>query len=130
MKKEQASRLSVLMASVAFAGALSLMVPSAWAQSGGAGPARNAEQVPTARYGRGEAIDLSLIIDEWRDRYPTIPVFVCTCNDNTCGDSAVWPFRTFTRYQPIVALGDVNAARNEEKGFDCFDMVSGDRPDD
>ena len=31
-------------------------------------PARNPDQVPTARYARGEDVDLSLIVEEWRDR--------------------------------------------------------------
>jgi len=91
-------------------------------------PARDLEQVPTARYGRGEAVDLSLIVEEWRDRYPAIPVFTCSCNAQTGGDEAVWPFKSFTRYQPFLALGDFNAANNEETGFNCFDIATGDRP--
>jgi hypothetical protein len=85
-------------------------------------------QVPTARYGRGESVDLSLIIDEWRDRYPAIPVFVCSCNADTCGNPAIWPFRAYSRYQPFVALGKANAANNETAGFNCFDMETGARP--
>ncbi len=86
-------------------------------------------QVPTARYGRGEAVDLSLIIEEWRDRYPNIPVFVCSCNADTCGNTEAWPFRSYIRYQPFVALGKANAANTEDTGFNCFDMLTGARPD-
>jgi len=86
------------------------------------------DQVPTARYSRGESVDLSLIVEEWRGRYPATPVFACTCTTATCGDDSVWPYRTFTLYQPFLALGAVNAAKNEETGFNCFDMETGDRP--
>ncbi|MEO1633928.1 MAG: hypothetical protein AAFS04_02465 [Cyanobacteria bacterium J06631_9] len=92
-------------------------------------PARNPDQVPTARYARGEEVDLSLIVEEWRDRYPATPVFACTCTAETCGDAELWPFRTYTLYQPFVALGDFNAAGYERNGFNCFDMETGDRPE-
>ncbi|MGB7084648.1 MAG: hypothetical protein WBD47_03780 [Phormidesmis sp.] len=106
-------------------GALS---PAAQAQSEGPNAARDPQQVPTARYGRGEAVDLSFIIDEWRDRYPELPIFVCSCNADTCGDTERWPFREYTRYQPSVALGDFNAAYNETNSFNCFNMETGARP--
>ncbi|MEM6869010.1 MAG: hypothetical protein AAF528_11590 [Cyanobacteria bacterium P01_C01_bin.121] len=91
-------------------------------------PARDPEQVPTARYGRGEDVDLSLIVEEWRDRYPAIPVYTCSCTAETCGDESVWPFRSFTLYQPFLALGAFNAAKNEDTGFNCFDIETGERP--
>lgn len=91
-------------------------------------PARDPDQVPTARYGRGEAVDLSLIVEEWRDRFPAIPVYTCSCNADICGDDSIWPSRTFTRYQPFLALGDFNAINNEETGFNCFDIETGARP--
>lgn len=91
-------------------------------------PARDPEQVPTARYGRGEAVDLSLIVEEWRDRYPAIAVYTCSCNAETCGDETVWPFRSFSRYQPFLALGAANATNNEAAGFNCFDIENGERP--
>ncbi|MGD1900581.1 MAG: hypothetical protein ACFB16_27040 [Phormidesmis sp.] len=91
-------------------------------------PARNPEQVPTARYGRGEAVDLSLIVEEWRDRYPAIAIYACSCRADTCGDTSIWPYRAFSQYQSFVALGAQNAASNEENGFNCFDMESGERP--
>ena len=89
---------------------------------------RNPEQVPTARYGRGESVDLSLIIEEWRDRFPATPVFVCTCRNLACGDTSVWPFREFELYQPFVALGATNAIQNESTGFKCFDIETGRTP--
>ena len=91
-------------------------------------PARDPEQVPTARYGRGEDVDLSLIVEEWRDRYPAIPVSTCRCTAETCGDESAWPFRTFTLYQSFLALGEFNAAKNEDTGFNCFDIETGERP--
>ena len=89
---------------------------------------RNPDQVPTARYGRGENVDLSLIVEEWRDRFPATPVFVCSCRNQVCGDESAWPFREFSLYQPFVALGDTNAANNEATGFRCFDIETGRSP--
>jgi hypothetical protein len=105
------------------------LVPQAVQAQNRLGTPIDPNQVPTARYGRGEAVDLSLIVEEWRDRYPNIPVFVCSCNADTCGNTEVWPFRSYSRYQPFVALGKANAANNEDTGFNCFDMQTGDRPD-
>lgn len=101
---------------------------SAWAQPARLSPARDPNQVPSARYARGEDVDLSLIVEEWRDRYPATPIFACTCSAQTCGDAELWPFRTFTLYQPFIALGEFNAVNNEENGFNCFDMETGARP--
>lgn len=89
---------------------------------------RDPAQVPTARYARGEDVDLALIIGEWRDRFPQTPVFACTCLKETCGSSAIWPFREYTRYQPFVALGPTNAVINETRGFNCFDIDTGEDP--
>ncbi|NJM96020.1 MAG: hypothetical protein HC800_01300 [Phormidesmis sp. RL_2_1] len=103
-------------------------VLAAQAQSDSAAAVRNPNQVPTVRYARGEDVDLALIIDEWRDRYPDIPVFACTCTALTCGDDSIWPFRSFTQYQLAVALGPNNAAVSESNGFNCFDIEAGDSP--
>lgn len=89
---------------------------------------RDPNQVPTARYARGEDVDLALIIEEWRDRYPQVPVYACACLEETCGSSAVWPFREFAQYQPFVALGPTNAIAQERRGFNCFDIASGEDP--
>ncbi len=89
---------------------------------------RDPEQVPTARYARGEDVDLALIIEEWRDRFPQTPVYACACLEETCGSSAIWPFRRFTRYQPFVALGPTNAVTNERSGFNCFNIETGEAP--
>ncbi|MEM9089332.1 MAG: hypothetical protein AAGC93_11380 [Cyanobacteria bacterium P01_F01_bin.53] len=107
----------------------SFFSPAAEAQPRSFSNVINPEQVPTARYGRGEAVDLALIIDEWRDRYPSISVFACSCNAETCGDKSVWPFRAYTRYQPFVALGDFNATNTVATGFNCFDMETGEPPE-
>ncbi len=90
--------------------------------------ARDPAQVPTARYASGEAVDLALIIEEWRDRFPQTPIYACACLEATCDNSAIWPFRKFTRYQPFVALGPANAATNERTGFNCFDIETGENP--
>lgn len=90
--------------------------------------ARDPSQVPTARYARGEDVDLALIIEEWRDRYPQTPIYACACLAETCGSTTVWPFRRFPRYQPAVVLGPTNAASNERRGFNCFDIETGEDP--
>ncbi|MEL6471850.1 MAG: hypothetical protein AAFQ74_19150 [Cyanobacteria bacterium J06623_4] len=121
-----------LMAAALATGALSsvtaALLQPAWAQPARLNPARDPNQVPSARYARGEEVDLSLIVEEWRDRYPATPIFACTCSAQSCGDAEIWPFRTFTLYQPFIALGEFNAANNEENGFNCFDMETGARP--
>ena len=134
MEDKQARRLSLLIASAMLGVGGALITPAA-ASAQPSSPDTSSfdavgdpQQVPTARYGRGENVDLSLIVEEWRDRYPTIPVFVCSCSASTCGNTAVWPFRSFTRYQPLVALGKNNAASSESTGFSCFNMETGDRP--
>ena len=110
-------------------GGLCLFVPGARAQVGRFRTVRDPAQVPTARYARGEDVDLSLIIDEWRDLFPAAPIFACICTATTCGDAEIWPFREFSLYQPFVALGSANAANNEANGFNCFDMETGERPE-
>ncbi|MEM9164182.1 MAG: hypothetical protein AAGC54_14080, partial [Cyanobacteria bacterium P01_F01_bin.4] len=83
---------------------------------------------PTARYALGEDVDLSLIIAEWRDPYPDIPIFTCVCDGDTCNHTERWPLREFNRYQSTVALGPFNASYTEEQGFNCFDIATGQRP--
>ena len=120
--------LSVLAGSLAGWSLIGAIAPAALAQAIRPNAAINPQQVPTARYARGESVDVSLIVEEWRDRYPDIPIFVCSCNAETCGDKAMWPYREFTQYQPFVALGPNNAARNQTTGFNCFDMETGEQP--
>lgn len=128
MPKEQSQRLLKVLLSLGLAGgAMGALAVASRAQPTRI-PAGDPQQVPTARYGRGEPVELSLIVEEWRDRYPAIPVYACSCNAETCGDIELWPFREFTRYQPFVALGEFNAANNEDYGFNCFEMETGERP--
>ncbi|MFK8185643.1 MAG: hypothetical protein AB8B99_19885 [Phormidesmis sp.] len=114
-------------AAVAWVGVCLLSAP-AIAQSERFVDIRDPDQVPTARYGRGEDVDLSLIIEEWRDRYPATPVFVCTCRNQSCGDKEIWPFREYSLYQPFVSLGDANATNSEATGFKCFEIETGRAP--
>jgi hypothetical protein len=85
---------------------------------------------PTARYARGQEVDLALIIEEWRRSYTPaqIPIFSCVCMTPTCDTKPRWPFRQYQQYQFLVALGPFNAAYNEEKGFRCFDLATGQQP--
>lgn len=86
------------------------------------------EPVPTARYARGETVDLALIIDEWNGKHPEIPVFSCVCLQPSCNLTTGWPFQTFSEYQFTVMLGQFNAAATENQGFNCHDIVSGRSP--
>ena len=85
---------------------------------------------PTARYARGEDVDLALIIAEWREPYPNLPIFACVCDGSTCNHTERWPFREFNRYQLTVALGAFNAGFTESNGFNCFNIETGQRPDE
>lgn len=87
-----------------------------------------AELPATARYARGENVDLAFIIQEWKRKYPTTPVFACVCSQAICNSSKAWPFRRFTRYQFNVALGSANAKGDERIGFKCYDINTGHRP--
>jgi hypothetical protein len=86
------------------------------------------EPVPTARYARGEAVDLALILEEWNGKHPEIPMFSCVCLQPSCDLTASWPFRSFSEYQSTVMLGQFNAADTETQGFNCHDIVSGRSP--
>ncbi len=83
---------------------------------------------PTARYARGEEVDLAEIVAEWRGYYEDVPVYQCVCLDGTCSQSEQWPYREFDRYQLSVALGPTNAGVTERAGFNCFDIADGSRP--
>lgn len=80
---------------------------------------------PTARYARGENVDLSLIIQEWKEKHPDIPIFSCVCAQESCNILTSWPFRTFKQYQFHVALGPTNANDTRQSGFNCFDIKTG-----
>jgi hypothetical protein len=92
------------------------------------GAAAQAQTAPTARYARGENVDLALIIREWKQKHPGIPVFACVCNQAICDATARWPFRNFSQYQFTVALGSFNADYNQSLGFNCFDIQTGQAP--
>ncbi len=82
-------------------------------------PAAAQELPPTARYARGEDVDLSLIVDEWQSRMPDIPIYACTCTEDICNTKPRWPLRSYNKNEPLVALGPFNAEYNESKGFAC-----------
>lgn len=87
------------------------------------------ELAPTARYARGENVDLAFIIQEWKRKNPKTPVFACICTQAVCDSSKAWPFRKFTKYQFNVALGDFNAANlNQKIGFKCHEIETGRPP--
>jgi hypothetical protein len=83
----------------------------------------------TVRFAKGENVDLSLIIQEWRSKHPDIPIFVCNCKRDICDTNPYWPFRQFRKYQFHVALGSFNANEMQAKGFKCFDIETGAPPE-
>lgn len=90
-------------------------------------PSASAQETlpPTARYAAGEDLDLALIIAEWKERFPDIPVFACACNADVCDHTERWPFRAYSQYQLAVSLGPFNGAYTESLGFNCFDIETG-----
>lgn len=94
----------------------------------GSVPLANAQEEtlpPTARYAAGEDLDLALIIAEWKERFPDIPVYACACDADVCDHTERWPFRTYSRYQLAVSLGPFNGEYTESLGFNCFDIETG-----
>jgi hypothetical protein len=95
-----------------------------------AGPAAAQNQAaPTVRYARGENVSLDEIIAEWRGYYADVPVYLCTCQEDTCNQTQQWPYREYDRYQFGVALGPANGKVAENSGSNCFDIADGSRPD-
>ena len=84
--------------------------------------------VPTVRYARGEEVDLSEIVAEWRGYYEDVPVYLCVCQEDTCDQTQQWPYREYSRYQLGVALGPTNGRIAEDSGANCFDIADNSRP--
>ncbi len=83
---------------------------------------------PTVRYARGENVNLSEIVNEWRGYYADVPVYLCVCQAATCDQTQRWPYREFDRYQLSVALGPTSGQLTENTGANCFDIADGSRP--
>lgn len=84
---------------------------------------------PTARYARGEEVNLAEIVAEWRGYYADVPVYLCACQEITCDQTEQWPYREYDRYQLGVVLGPTNGKVAEAAGANCFDIADGSRPD-
>ena len=91
-------------------------------------PSSPPQAAPTVRYARGEDINLAEIVSEWRGYYADIPVYLCTCQEDTCNQTQQWPYREYDRYQLGVALGPANGQVAEASGANCFDIADGSRP--
>lgn len=83
---------------------------------------------PTVRYARGENVDLSEIVSEWRGYYKDVPVYLCVCKEDTCNQTQQWPYREYARYQLGLALGPTNGRIAEDSGANCFDIADNSRP--
>jgi hypothetical protein len=90
--------------------------------------AQSAPSAPTVRYAQGEAVGLAEIIAEWRGYYADVPVYLCTCQEDTCNQTQQWPYREYDRYQMGVALGPTNGKIAEASGANCFDIADGSQP--
>ncbi len=91
-------------------------------------PAQPAPDAPTARYARGENVDLAEIVSEWRGYYADVPVYLCVCQADTCNQTQQWPYREYARYQLGLALGPTNGRMAEGSGANCFDIADNSRP--
>lgn len=110
-----------------------LIISSARAQSPveeSATETEAAPAVPTVRYARGENVDLSEIVAEWRGYYEDVPVYQCVCQESVCDQTGQWPYREFDRFELSVALGPTNGKIAEDSGANCFDIADGSRPDE
>jgi hypothetical protein len=87
-----------------------------------------AQSAPTVRYAQGEDVGLAEIIAEWRGYYADVPVYMCTCQEDTCDQTQQWPYREYDRYQLGVALGPTNGKIAEASGANCFDIADGSQP--
>ena len=83
---------------------------------------------PTVRYARGENVDLSEMVSEWRGYYEDVPVYLCVCQEDTCNQTQQWPYREYARYQLGLALGPTNGRIAEDSGANCFDIADNSRP--
>lgn len=90
--------------------------------------AATTELSATTRYARGEAVDLALIIDEWQQRMPQIPIFTCICEAQTCETKPRWPLRSYGQGDTLLAIGADNARHNETQGFGCVALAQGHSP--
>ena len=100
-------------------------------QAGRAQPAETtapSEAAPTVRYARGEAVEFSEIVTEWRGYYEDVPVYLCVCQEATCNQTQQWPYREYQRYQLGLALGPTNGRVAEDSGANCFDIADNSRP--
>ena len=113
---------------VVFLSSLTLVSLPSIMLSGLPAAAQTDSSAPTARYAQGEDVDLDEIVAEWRGYYDDVPVYQCVCIDDTCDQTAQWPYREFDRYQLSLALGPNNAQVTEAAGFNCFDIADGSRP--
>lgn len=90
--------------------------------------AAQAQSAPTVRYAQGEEVGLAEIITEWRGYYADVPIYLCTCQEDTCNQTQQWPYREYDRYQMGVALGPTNGKIAEASGANCFDIADGSQP--
>ena len=111
------------------AGSALFVWPLASAQSAQAQTQSQLEPAaPTVRYARGENVDLSEIVSEWRGYYKDVPVYLCVCKEDTCNQTQQWPYREYARYQLGLALGPTNGRIAEDSGANCFDIADNSRP--
>ncbi|NEO84770.1 MAG: hypothetical protein F6J87_11025 [Spirulina sp. SIO3F2] len=76
-------------------------------------------QPPSRRFQDDPTTPIAAILNEWHQKHPEIPLFVCVCKLHECDSSERWPFRRFTFAEVIPALGDANRGDAETQGFGC-----------
>lgn len=76
-------------------------------------------QPPSRRYETDPDVPIASVLNEWHQKHPEIPLFVCVCILHECDSSDRWPFRRFAFAQVLPALGDANRNDAERQGFGC-----------
>ena len=74
---------------------------------------------PSRLYQDDPNVPISSVLNEWHQKHPEIPLFVCVCTLHECDSSDRWPFRRFAFAQVLPALGDANRNDAEHQGFGC-----------
>lgn len=76
-------------------------------------------QPPSRLYQDDPNVPIAAVLNEWHQKHPEIPLFVCVCVEHECDSRDRWPFRHFQFSQVLPALGDFNRENAERQGFGC-----------
>jgi hypothetical protein len=81
-----------------------------------------AQDSPSKQYGQGRDIPLVWILDEWHQKHPQIPLYLCVCTKSECDNSSSWPFRRYSLGGVRPVLGPTNRSDAQRIGFSCGEV--------